>query len=88
MRQSCTACTGMSHWCCSQGYFAHKKSPPPHHMLLGTCLLQGPRGVRFLLRKVHLYRIYRDTVYPTGVAYYASHHNSRFSTTIQAAKTR
>ena len=42
----------------AQGYLAHKKQQPPledHHRATGIVLLQGPRGVRFLMREVPLY---------------------------------
>jgi len=40
-----------------QGYLAHKKRTPPwdYHRALGTGLLQGPRGGRFLMSEVPLY---------------------------------
>ena len=40
-----------------QGYLAHKKTPTPldRHRSLGMVLLQGPRGVRFLISEVPLY---------------------------------
>ena len=41
-----------------EGYLAHEKPPlsEDHRMALGICLLQGPRGVRFLISEVTLYR--------------------------------
>ena len=39
------------------GYLTHKKTPTPYdrYRVLGIVLLQGPRGVRFLISEVPLY---------------------------------
>ena len=37
-----------------QGYLAHKKPQPPLGTPRGICLLQGPRGWRFLMSEVPL----------------------------------
>ena len=41
----------------TQGYLAYKKTPPhqDHHRLLGIVLLQGPRGMLFLMSEIPLY---------------------------------
>ena len=49
-----------------QGYLAHKKPPSPlgHCRALGRGLLQGPRGVRFLISEVYLQDHPRGVVCP------------------------
>ena len=51
-------------------HLAYKKQPSPqdHHRALGTSLLQGPRGVLFLISEVPLYR--RDSAASCEVPLY------------------